>query len=73
MGLTADDLWPLIEKLPRAERLKLARLALSRTVLPAAATDSQRYAACPARPDEFSGGSDDEPLAWEAEGWEEFG
>jgi mRNA interferase MazF len=54
MGLTADDLWPLIEKLPRAERLKLARLALSRTVLPAAATDSQRYAACPARPDEFS-------------------
>ena len=33
--------------------------------------DSSVYAAAPPRPDEFT--TDDEPLSWEAEGWEQFG
>jgi hypothetical protein len=67
--LSASDFWPLILKLPHDERVLLAKLALR-----AAAQDDSAapaYAAAPPAPDEFS--SDDEPLAWEAEGWEEFG
>jgi len=66
--LTASDFWPLILKLPHDERVRLAKLALR-----AAATDDpspEAYAAAPATPDEFS--SDDEPLAWESQGWEEW-
>ncbi|MBI5490135.1 MAG: hypothetical protein HY907_00390 [Deltaproteobacteria bacterium] len=73
MAMTAEDLWPLVEKLPRAERLKLARLALARVALPPAATDAQRYAACPPCPDEFATEPDEDPLEWEADGWEKFG
>jgi hypothetical protein len=67
--LTASDFWPLILKLPHDERVRLAKLALR-----AAATDdssADAYAAAPPTSDEFS--SDDEPLAWEGQGWEEFG
>lgn len=67
--LTASDLWPLILKLPHDERVRLAKLALR-----AAAQDDSvaaAYAAASPTPDEFS--SDDEPLAWEGHGWEEFG
>lgn len=65
--LTASDFWPLILKLPHDERVRLAKLALR-----AAADDpsAASYAATPSAADEFS--SDDEPLAWEAQGWEEF-
>jgi hypothetical protein len=62
-------LWPLILKLPHDERVRLAKLALR-----AAAHDDSAaaaYAAAPPAPDEFS--SDEEPLAWEGQGWEEFG
>ena len=72
MSMTAEDLWPLVEKLTRAERLKLARLALARVDLPPGASDSRRYAACPPCADEFASESRDDPLAWEG-GWEEFG
>jgi hypothetical protein len=67
--LTASDFWPLILKLPHSERVRLAKLALRA----AAHEDSSgaAYAAAPPAPDEFS--SDDEPLAWEGQGWEEFG
>ena len=67
--LTASDFWPLILKLPHDERVRLAKLALR-----AAAHDGSAaaaYAAAPASPDEFS--SDEAPLAWEGQGWEEFG
>jgi len=67
--LTASDFWPLILMLPHDERVRLAKLALR-----AAATDAsspESYAAARPTPDEFS--SDDEPLAWESQGWEEFG
>lgn len=65
--LTANDFWPLILKLPHDERVRLAKLALR-----AAASDdsSADYAGAPPAPEEFS--SDDEPLAWEGQGWEEF-
>jgi len=67
--LTASDFWPLILKLPHDQRVQLAKLALR-----AAASDDLSlvaYAAVPPTSDEFS--SDDEPLAWEGQGWEEFG
>ena len=66
--LTASDFWPLILKLPHDERVRLAKLALR-----AAAHDDSAaaYAAARPAPDEFC--SDDDPLAWEGQGWEEFG
>lgn len=66
--LTARDLWPLLLKLPHDERIRLARLALR-----AAATeheDAASYASAAPSEEEF--GSDEEPLAWEGEGWDEF-
>lgn len=63
--LTARDFWPLLLKLPHDERIRLARLALH-----AAAAEHEDYASAAPPEDEF--GSDDEPLAWEGEGWEEF-
>jgi len=66
-SLTASDFWPLILKLPHDERVRLAKLALRAAANdPSAAT----YAAVPPGPDEFS--SDEEPRAWEGQGWEEF-
>lgn len=55
--------------LPHDERVRLAKLALR-----AAATDdlsAEAYTAAPPAPGELS--SDDEPLAWEGQGWEELG
>lgn len=67
--LTAQDLWPLVLKLPHDEQVRLAKLALRA----ASQEDSsaKSYGASPPDPDEFS--SDEEPLAWESEGWEQFG
>jgi hypothetical protein len=64
--LTADDLLPLIAKLSTEERHRLLRLAFRES-----GTDADAYAAQPVTPDEF--GSDDDALAWEAEGWEGIG
>jgi hypothetical protein len=67
--LTAGDFWPLILKLPHDERVRLAKLALR-----AAANDDSSTAAhatAALAPDEVS--SDDEPLAWEGQGWAELG
>jgi hypothetical protein len=67
--LTADDLLPLVAKLPHAEQVRLAQLALR------AARDGSRdaaaYQATPVRPDEFS--QEDDGAAWEGEGWEATG
>ncbi|MBI4701624.1 MAG: hypothetical protein HY744_10785 [Deltaproteobacteria bacterium] len=68
MDITADDLWPLVAKLPREQRLRLARLALART--PAPASDADAYARVPVARDELTDEADD-PLAWEAEGWDD--
>ena len=67
--LTASDFWPLILKLPHDERVRLAKLALRAAAHDDAAAAT--YAAAPPSPDEFS--TDEDPLAWEAQGWEEFG
>jgi hypothetical protein len=62
------ELWSLIRRLPREERLRLAKM-----VFRSAAEDGDdtvAYADAPVGPDEFS--SEDEPLSWDAEGWDEF-
>lgn len=64
--LRAEDLLPLIAKLPRDQRVRLAKLALS-----AAGTgDAAVYAAVPVAADELA--SDEDSLGWDAEGWDEF-
>ena len=67
--LTADDLLPLVAKLPHDEQVRLAQLALR------AARDGSRDAAAyrskPVRADEFS--QEDDGAAWESEGWEANG
>ena len=66
--LTAHDLWPLILKLPHDECVRLAKLALRAAAQ--GANDGDAYRVSPPTDDEL--GSDEEPLAWEAEGWEDF-
>jgi hypothetical protein len=64
--LTADDILPLVASLTPQERVRLLRLM----ALPHGA-DAPVYRSVPPSCDEFS--ADDEPLAWDAEGWEDFG
>jgi hypothetical protein len=61
--MTADDLLPLIATLAPRERVRLMRLITEQR-----GDEAAIYAAVPPRKDEFSAG--EEPLAWEAEGWE---
>lgn len=64
--LTADDVLPLVKRLTMQERFRLLRLMTAAPNDAAAA-----YRSAPPVPDEFS--SDEEPLAWESEGWEGIG
>jgi hypothetical protein len=64
-GLTADDIMPLVASLTDSERIRLLRWIAS----PHGA-DASAYRTAPPNGDEFSG--DDEPIAWEADGWDEF-
>ena len=64
--LTADDIIPLVASLTLQERVRLLRLI----ALPQGA-DAPVYRSVPPSRDEFS--SEDEPLAWDAEGWEDMG
>ena len=64
--LTADDITPLVASLTPQERVRLLRLI----GLPQG-LDAPAYRSVPPSRDEFS--ADDEPLAWDAEGWEQFG
>jgi hypothetical protein len=70
MDITAQDLFPLVLKLSRQERVRLARMAFS-SAAQDARTDADAYLAQPIKPDEFGQASDD-PLAWDAEGWEDI-
>ena len=63
--LTADDIMPPVASLPDSERIRLLRWIASPH-----GPDASPYRVAPPTDDEFSG--DDEPLAWEAGGWEEF-
>jgi hypothetical protein len=67
--ITARDLWPLVRKMPQAEQVRLARLVMEATST-GDIPDSRAYQASPPDADEFS--TEDDPLAWEGEGWEEF-
>lgn len=67
--LTADDLLPLVAKLPHDEQIRLAQLVLR--AARDATRDAAAYRRIPVRPDEFS--QDDEGASWEAEGWEASG
>lgn len=69
LPLTADDLLPLVAKLPHDEQVRLAQLALR--AARDATRDAAAYRRTPVRPDEFS--QDDEGASWEAEGWEAIG
>ena len=64
--LTADDVLPLVACLTPQERVRLLRLITS----PPGA-DASVYASVPPARDEFS--TEEEPLAWDAEGWEQEG
>ena len=66
-GLTAQDLWPLVLRLPQDERVKLAKLALRAG---AGLDDAAAYQASPSAAGEFD--DEEDPLGWEGEGWEEF-
>ena len=61
--LTANDLLPLVKHLTLAERTRLVRL-----IAESSASDAALYRSFPPGKDEFS--SDDEPLGWDADGWE---
>lgn len=65
-SLTADDVLPLVACLTPQERVRLLRLLPS----PPGA-DASVYASVPPARDEFS--TDEESLAWNAEGWEQEG
>jgi hypothetical protein len=69
MSLKAQDFLPLLNNLSHEEQVRLARLALS-VAAGTGSTDSDAYRKMPEGQQEFS--SDDDNLAWEAEGWEEF-
>lgn len=63
--LTADDLMPLVASLTESERGKLLRrIAASR------GADGSAYRMAPPTRDEFV--NDEEPMAWDADGWDEF-
>jgi hypothetical protein len=64
--LTADDILPLVASLTHQERVRLLRLIASPQ-----GDDAPVYRSVPPSRDEFS--ADEEPLAWEAEGWENVG
>lgn len=67
--LTANDLWPLVLKLPHEEQVRLAKLAL-RAAAGSGTSDADAYRASPPAADEFT--SEEDPLSWDAEGWEPF-
>ncbi|CAN5703796.1 hypothetical protein BH11MYX1_BH11MYX1_26330 [soil metagenome] len=67
--LTADDLLPLVAKLPHDEQVRLAQLALR--AARDGARDAASYRTAPVRPHEFA--QEDDAMAWDGEGWEAAG
>jgi hypothetical protein len=65
-SLTADDILPLVACLPPKERMRLLRL-----IKAPLGADETVYRSFPPARDEF--GTDEETLAWDAEGWEDLG
>ena len=61
--LTVDEIVPLIAALTPLERSRLLRL-----IAKPQSDDASLYKAVPPTHEEFS--ADEDPLAWEGEGWE---
>jgi len=61
--VTGDDILPLVASLTPQDRVRLLRLIASPQ-----GGDAAVYRSVPPSRDEFS--ADEEPLAWEAGGWE---
>jgi len=66
-ALKAEDLWPLVQKLPHEEQVRLAKLALAAAAR-APGRNGDAYVAAPPAPGELS--QEDDSLSWDAEGWE---
>jgi hypothetical protein len=64
--LSADDILPLVASLTPEERIRLLRLMASPL-----GEDAFVYRSVPPSRDEFS--ADEDPLAWDAAGWEDVG
>lgn len=64
--LTANDLLPLVARLAPGERDRLVHL-----IEATSGRDASVYGMTPPGQDEFS--SNEEPLAWDSEGWENVG
>jgi len=64
--LTAEDILPLVKRLTLPERTRLISL-----IGATSSGDASAYRSSPAPHDEFS--SEEEPLGWDAEGWENVG
>lgn len=67
--LTARDVWPIIQKLPAAERAQLIAMVAALSSADGV-SDATRYAVIPVRHGEFE--NEDSGLDWDAEGWSEF-
>jgi len=65
-ALRADDILPLIASLAPRERARLLRL-----IYRPEGGDAAVYRSIPPSGDEFS--ADEDPLVWDAEGWEDLG
>ncbi len=61
---TVEEIVPLVEALSPLERVRLLCLITTTT----RKIDSSVYEAIPPSPEEFS--ADEDPLAWDSEGWE---
>jgi len=64
--LTADEILPLVKQLTLSERARLIQL-----IGASCESDARAYRAAPVTLNEFS--SDEDPLAWDADGWENVG
>jgi hypothetical protein len=64
--LTAEDILPLVKRLTLPERTRLIGL-----IGATSGGDAAAYRSSPATRDEFT--SEEEPLGWDAEGWENVG
>jgi hypothetical protein len=64
--LTADDGLPIVASLTPQERARLFQLIAASSAM----RPTSLYRALPPAREEFS--TDEEPLAWEGEGWDDF-
>lgn len=68
MDVTVEDLLPLIAKLSPEERRRLSRMALLPDPEHAATAEASPYEVVPGGSEEFAVAED--PLSWDAEGWD---